>query len=108
MGIYFRLLSSVNGEIVINGIKIIYIGNIWDKILKRTGALKKDESMVIDKEYHIDISEFSEIIKYYEDVVNRNPLSSMSVVINTEIIEPLKQQLDYRISEHKDYKIVLF
>lgn len=108
MGIYFTLLSSINGEIVINGIKMLYIGNIWDKILKRNGVLKENECMEIDKEYHIDINEFSEIIQYYENIVNKNSMSSMASVISVEIIEPLKQQLDYRISEYKDYKIILF
>lgn len=103
MGIYFSLISNGNGAIIIDRIKLLYIGNIWDKVLEKNNSLNGDNCMKIGKEYHIDINEFPKIIEYYENILKKGN----NVVIRYGLLEPLKKELDYRVSEHKDYIIEL-
>ena len=105
MGIYFNLISR-NGEVVISRIKILFIGTIWENILRENGKLGEYECMEMGKEYPIDINEFPKIIEYYEDVMEKSAIQ-FPEVYNNGIIEPLKKQLEYRISEYKEYVIIL-
>lgn len=102
MGLYLSMVSE-NDEVIIDNIKLLIIGSIFEKLLKINGQIKY--FMEIGKEYYLDLQDIPKIIKYYDDRISNIGDYYSRVVLYDMILEPLKKEWDMRISEHKKYII---
>ena len=102
MGLYLSMVSE-NGEVIIDNIKLLIIGSIFEKLLKINGQIKY--FMEIGKEYYLDLQDIPKIIKYYDDRVSNIDDYYIRVVLYDMILEPLKKEWDMRINENKKYII---
>ena len=100
MGLYLSMVSE-NNEIILNKIKVLYIGSIFEKLLYN----QIKNYMEIGKEYYLDLQDIPKIIKYYDDRINNIDDYYIRMVLYDIILEPLKKEWDMRISEHKKYII---
>ena len=100
MGLYLSMVSE-NNEIILNKIKVLYIGSIFEKLLYN----QIKNYMEIGKEYYLDLQDIPKIIKYYDDRFSNIDDYYIRMVLYDMILEPLKKEWDMRISEHKKYII---
>ena len=100
MGLYLSMVSE-NNEIILNKIKVLYIGSIFEKLLYN----QIKNYMEIGKEYYLDLQDIPKIIKYYDDRISNIDDYYIRMVLYDIILEPLKKEWDMRISEHKKYII---
>lgn len=102
MGLYLSMVSE-NNEIILNKIKVLYIGSIFEKLLY--SQIKN--YMEIGKEYYLDLQDIPKIIKYYDDRFSNIDDYYIRMVLYDMILEPLKREWDMRISEHKKYIVII-
>ena len=100
MGLYLSMVSE-NNEIILNKIKVLYIGSIFEKLLYN----QIKNYMEIGKEYYLDLQDIPKIIKYYDDRISNIDDYYIRIVLYDMILEPLKKEWDMRISKHKKYII---
>lgn len=104
MAMYFSMVAE-NGEVVINRARWL-IGDIWDIILKEKGQLSegKDE-MDFYKDYYIDLSDIPRVIEYYEDLIKDKVDDGFGMysLIRYSILPRLRNQIEFRVSEHRKY-----
>ena len=107
MAMYFSMIAN-NGEIVLDRIRWLS-GDIWSKILEEKGQEldEKYNEMKFYTDYHIDIQDIPRIIDYYEKLIDGkyDDGYGMISVIRYKVIPNLKKQIEYQLSEHRDYII---
>lgn len=109
MGLYLTMTTE-NGAIIIDRIKVLFIGNIFNTVLRNKKLLKENECIEIDKEYTINIQDIPEIIKYYDDALadyDDTDYNGEVGIIRQCILNPLKKEWEYRISNNTKYTITI-
>ena len=107
MGLYLTMTTENNVRII-NRIKVLFVGNIFNEVLRYKKQLTETECMEIDKEYTINIQDIPGIIKHYEELLGDyadTDYNGEVGIIRHQILDPLKKEWDYRISNNTNYTI---